>query len=389
MLKIVADENMAGVRELFSGLGELRCLPGRNLRSADVADADILLVRSVTRVDRALLAGSRVRFVGTATIGVDHLDLEWLRQQGIAVASAPGCNAASVVEYDLAALSLIHVRGGLDWDRARFGVVGLGNVGGLLARTLQAMGVEVMGCDPFAVCPGIRQTGLDALLEEASVILLHTPLTRDGEHPTWHLLDEGRLARLGHDRILLNAGRGECVDNDALSGMLASGAVSGGNVVLDVWENEPSPEVRLLEQVALATPHIAGYSVEGKWRGTDMVRRALLAFLGREPDPVAIPAGGGEPLRLDESGWPGLCRLVLDAYPVWRDDRDMRSAMAAADPDARKRGFDRLRKEYWPRHEFGAREVRVAPGVDRATRDRARAMGFRVAEGRADHENLR
>ena len=338
-LEMIADENMALVKELFSDLGELTCLPGRSISPKDVAEADVLLVRSVTRVDAALLAGSRIRFVGTATIGTDHLDLPWLSRAGIVTASAPGCNARSVVEYVVAALFDFWRRDRLDWDRRVFGVVGLGNVGARLARTLQGLGLKVVGCDPFVSHPDIRQLPLDELLGEADVLSLHTPLTKGGSHPTWHLFDDRRLKALRKNTILINTGRGDVVDNAALLRVLREGLLEGSDVALDVWENEPGIDPELLQTVAIGTPHVAGYSQEGKWQGSQMVRDALCHFLGKPSGltPQAEPLADVGSLRMSGTGWQALAGLVASVYPLRRSGSiaRIRSALVVSkqDPD--------------------------------------------------------
>lgn len=380
-VKIVADENMARVRELFGDLGELTCLPGRSISSEDVVDADVLLVRSVTRVDSALLAGSRIRFVGTATIGTDHLDLPWLSGAGIVTASAPGCNARSVVDYVLAALFDFWRRDRLDWDRRVFGVVGLGNVGARLARTLQGLGLKVVGCDPFVSHPDIRQLPLDELLAEADVLSLHTPLTHGGRYPTWHLFDDRRLRSLRKNTILINTGRGDVVDNKALLRLLREGLQDGSDVALDVWENEPGIDPELLRAVAIGTPHIAGYSQEGKWQGSLMVREALCRFLGK-PSGLPLrsePLAEDRPLLMSETGWLALAGLVESAYPLLRDDAALREVMSASGAPDRKSGFDGLRKNYGRRREFSAWRVQTASPPDALTLSRLQALGFKLS----------
>ncbi|HEX5276905.1 MAG TPA: 4-phosphoerythronate dehydrogenase [Fluviicoccus sp.] len=377
-MRIVADENLAGVRELFGGVGTLVTLPGRSIGAGDVADADILLVRSVTTVNAALLHESRVRFVGSATIGTDHLDTDWMDSRGIAWAAAPGCNASSVVNYVIAALFRLWDEGRLDWNECIFGVVGLGNVGGLLAHTLQGMGLRVLGCDPFTRCPGVEQVDIDELIVRAGVLSLHTPLTRSGPHPTHHLFSLSRLQQLA-GKILINSGRGAVVDNRALQALISTGEIDPGGIVLDVWENEPDINRELLAKVRLGTPHIAGYSQEGKWKGSLMVRDALLRFLGCAAEPVP-PAVGTlrECLSLDPaSGWAGLAMLVDSVYSVQRDHDDLcRELLLNGKPAS---AFDDLRKHYRPRREFSSFDVSLVSGPDVRLRACLQALGFHVA----------
>ena len=217
---IVADENMALVRQFFGHLGTLSCVAGRQMSSQQVSAANVVLVRSVTPVNAALLAGSRVRFVGSATIGADHLDQDWLTAQGIVFTTAPGCNARSVVDYVLTALVHLSQQQAFDLSGRVLGVVGLGNVGYLLARVGQALGLRVLGCDPWVNRTDIEQVSLAQLLREADIVSLHTPLIRDGEHPTFHLLNAANLPTLQPGTILLNCGRGAVIDNQALLAFL-------------------------------------------------------------------------------------------------------------------------------------------------------------------------
>ncbi|HCL42231.1 MAG TPA: 4-phosphoerythronate dehydrogenase, partial [Pseudomonas sp.] len=259
-MHIVADENIPLLDAFFAPLGRITRLPGRQISHQDLTDADALIVRSVTRVDPQLLAGTPVRFVGTCTIGTDHLDLPGLAAAGVTVASAPGCNARGVVEYVLSCLLTLSERTGLDWRTRRVGIVGVGEVGGRLAQTLTALGVECLLCDPPRAARGEGGFApLDQLLTECDVISCHVPLTRTGADATWHLLDAGRLVALRPGAWLINSSRGPVIDNHALKAVLAERADL--QVALDVWEQEPQVDCALLQRCALGTPHIAGYSL--------------------------------------------------------------------------------------------------------------------------------
>ncbi|MGE8310635.1 MAG: NAD(P)-dependent oxidoreductase, partial [Pseudomonas protegens] len=214
---IVADENIPLIEEFFAGFGEIRRFPGRAIDRATVEQADVLLVRSVTQVDRQLLEGSPVRFVGTCTIGTDHLDLEHFQQAGITWSSAPGCNARGVVDYVLGSLLTLAEIEGVDLAQRCYGVVGAGEVGGRLIEVLRGLGWNVLVCDPQRqAAEGGDYVSLEQLLERCDVISLHTPLTKSGQDSTWHLLDRQRLNRLRHGTWLINAARGPVVDNQAL-----------------------------------------------------------------------------------------------------------------------------------------------------------------------------
>lgn len=370
-MKILADENIPLLPEFFAGFGQLVTRPGRVLTMADVADADILLVRSVTTVGRQLLQGSRVRFVGTATIGTDHLDLPWLAQAGIAVAAAPGCNARAVAEYVLAALVELCPQAP---QGQILGVVGLGNVGLQVATLMAGLGWRVLGCDPFVTHPGIEQVPLGTLLAEADIVSLHTPLTRSGPHPTWHLLGAAELALLKPQALLLNAGRGAVIDNAALLRALQDGRL---RAVLDVWEGEPTLLPGLLDRVALGSPHIAGYSLDGKWRGTQQVYEALCQFLGQSPglryqDFVPELAGPAQPLPAGDY-WPTVRAAVRLACDIRRDDAALRRVQGQERPDL---GFDELRRHYPARREFAAHRLSLPAG--HGARSALAGLGFRL-----------
>lgn len=352
---IVADENMPLVRELFSSLGEIRTLPGRSIDADAVRNANILLVRSITRVDRELLDDSRVRFVGSATIGTDHLDIDYLNARGIAYANAPGCNATAVVEYVLSCFAAIEGLFERLMTRSSVGIIGLGNVGSKLCVRLQALGIQCIGYDPYLSNDSTMPLAALNTVLQSDVICCHTPLTRNGKYPTWHMLDGETLMRMRSDTILINAGRGAVIDNAALPQWLSQHPQA--RVLLDVWEHEPLIDADLLKQVSIATPHIAGYSLDGKWAGTRMVFTACCEFLGRSAPALAQPLSEALPsISLDaELPNTGLMRAAIQAvYDVRGDDERMRAAMRNCEFTETARAFDELRKNYPERREFGA-----------------------------------
>jgi erythronate-4-phosphate dehydrogenase len=344
-MKIVADENMPLVREMFSPYGEVVTYPGRELTSEHVWDADVLLVRSVTLVNSSLLEGSRVKFVGSATIGVDHVDQHYLAQRGICFASAPGCNANSVVQYVLSVLFTLRP----DWMGQTVGIVGCGNVGGRLYQVLTELGVNCRCYDPFLTKEQIPDwVSFDDILQ-SDVLCLHTPFTTEGAFPTYHLFDEAVLAQLSSKVLLINAGRGAVVDNAALLRLLPD---KSWQVALDVWEPEPDIALALLEQVDIGTPHIAGYSADGKVNGTGMIRDAFCTWQGQGvPETDLRP---DQPLQVTAAC---LAEAVLATYNVAEEDLRMRQALLAesiglAESTDVPSVFDRLRKTYPQRLEF-------------------------------------
>lgn len=391
-MRILADENIPLLEHFFAGFGDLRRLPGRTLSAADVRDADVLLVRSVTQVNEALLAGSRVRFVGTATIGTDHVDLDYLQRAGIAFASAPGCNAGSVVEYLLSCLTLFAERRQVsDWRQLSVGIVGAGNVGGRLWRCLTQLGFCVKVTDPplatrlqstadqLPECMP-EYTSLEQVLA-CDIITLHTPLTRDGSCPTWHLLDERQLARLGGHQLLVNTSRGAVIDCAALKARLA--LPDAPTVVLDVWEGEPQVDADLAHGIWLMTPHIAGYSLEGKVRGTEMIYQALCRHLAVKREKTLQECLPDAPLQRLAFSQVATSEALFTAIRVCYDPRDDDAALRQllqANPADAALGFDRLRRTYRQRRAFSSLELQFAASSGALARQ-AGVLGFRVASG--------
>ncbi|EOL9020909.1 4-phosphoerythronate dehydrogenase PdxB [Cronobacter dublinensis] len=370
-MKILVDENMPYARELFSRLGEVKAVPGRPIPQAELDDADALMVRSVTPVNRALLEGKNVRFVGTATAGTDHVDEDYLQAAGVAFSAAPGCNAIAVVEYVFSALLMLAERDGFALADRTVGIVGVGNVGSRLQARLEALGIRTLLCDPPRADRG--DSGdfrtLDELVREADILTFHTPLFKDGPYKTMHLADEALIARLKPGAILINACRGPVVDNAALLARLEAGQAL--SVVLDVWEPEPELNTALLKRVDIGTAHIAGYTLEGKARGTTQVFEAYSQFLG-EAQQVALatllppPEFGRVTFQgpLDQAA---LKRLVHLVYDVRRDDAPLRRVAGVPGE------FDKLRKNYQERREWSSLYVQCD---DAAAAELLQKLGF-------------
>lgn len=381
-MKIVVDENMPLVDEFFADMGDIVRLPGRAISAPDLAGADLLLVRSVTRVDAALLAGARPRFVGSATIGTDHVDTALLAARGIPFAAAPGCNARAVGDWVIATVLRHAATAGRRPGSLCLGVVGCGNTGRAVVAHARALGMRVLACDPLlapeALPGGVEPHALGSLLELADVVTLHVPLVQAGPHATRHLLDAGRLAR-GRWELLVNAARGPVVDNAALLALLEGPAGAGRRVALDVWEAEPAVPPALLARTWQASPHVAGYSQEGKWRGTAMLYEAACRALGCPPQRTlaGVLAARGE--QAGELAWQGsLAATVLAACDLAGDDARLR-AVVTDDAAATAQAFDCLRRDYPVRREFGHWRITAAP---REARGLLAALGFGVDQER-------
>ncbi|MES2604138.1 MAG: 4-phosphoerythronate dehydrogenase [Pseudomonadota bacterium] len=377
-MRILADENIMLVREHFSPFGEVQTVAGRSITSALASECDALLVRSVTKVDRQLLAGSRCGFVASATSGIDHVDVDGLAAAGIKVAWAPGGNAISVVDYVFSVLAVLSLAGKKDWQQSSFGIIGCGQIGSVLADRLLALGLSVKIHDPFLsaehrLAPHFCSLN-DALQQR--VITLHVPLTRDGAWPTHHMLTEAALALISPDALLINAARGGVVDNQLLLRWLQTRPQQ--QLVLDAWENEPAISLDLLRQVNLGTPHIAGYSQEGKLRGTQMILQAFQQHFGLSTAAVAAESAQRtvlKPLSTDNAALQ-LNQLLVAAYDVRGDHGAMLQLLSSSSAVA---DFDRLRKQYPIRHEFSGFAVSVRqllPSVKKT----AAVMGFAVTD---------
>ncbi len=355
-MKIIADENIPFAAECFSSLGDVTILSGRDITSSAVRDADVLIVRSITKVDEKLLNGSSVKFVGTATIGFEHIDVEYLNQKKIGFASAPGSNANSVAEYVIAALLEIARKHRLSLEGKSIGIMGVGNVGSKVVQKCGALDMKLFLNDP----PLQRQTSDKKYLPledlfGCDIITLHTPLTFEGIDKTYHLADEKFFKSLKSGCLFINTARGAVTDSAALKAAIKSGIVKAS--VLDVWENEPDIDIELLEMVDVATPHIAGYSLDGKIAGMIMIYQAACKFFGLpvekhiddflpKPD---IPQLIIENNLSDEQE---ILRLtVKKIYDITKDDAGLRRIL---DLPKNKRPFifDRLRKTYPVRREF-------------------------------------
>jgi len=376
MIRIVADDRIPFLRGALEEAASMSYLPGSEIRQPDLKDAECLITRTRTRCDRALLEHTGIRMIASATIGFDHIDTEYCRKEGIRWTSAPGCNASSVQQYMVSVLLHLALRMGFDLGDRTLGVVGVGHVGSLVAGAAESMGMNVLLNDPprQRAEGGALFTGLDRLLEEADIITLHVPLNRGGRDNTAGMADRRFMERVRKGTILINTSRGEVVDESSLLEGIRKGWLAGA--VLDVFAGEPAINRDLLDVITLGTPHIAGYSLDGKAGGTTMAVRAVSRFFQLGLDrwsPPHIPPPDSSGIRADASGkdiGTLLWEVYSQTYDVTGDDRRLRE-----DPGA----FEMLRGTYPPRREPPAWTLRLRGGTSGSVR-MFRDLGFNVIQ---------
>jgi erythronate-4-phosphate dehydrogenase len=352
MLKLIVDENIAFADKAFNQFGSVSLVPGREISNSILRNADVLIVRSITNVNAELLINSSVKFIGTATIGTDHIDLDYLSKNKIAFADAKGCNAYSVAEYVFAALLNLSVQLDFRLNEKSIGIVGVGNVGSKATAFAEALGMKVLLNDPPLKRKGDNRNfvDLDEILK-CDIITIHTPLNLNGIDKTYHLFNYENLNKLKDGAILINSSRGAVINN---SDLLNSIKTKKLRVILDVWENEPDINIELLKNVLIGTPHIAGYSYEGKVNGTKMIYDSLCEFLGMEKTfSFNLPAPLNSNLRFNKSDKieTSLKNLVSNIYSIKNDDIKMRK-MIMMENHKRIKHFDLQRKNYPKRREF-------------------------------------
>jgi erythronate-4-phosphate dehydrogenase len=352
---IVADQNIPQIKSAFSTLGHVELLQGREITRGHLRDCQCLLVRTVTTIDKNLLHNTPVKFIGSATIGTDHVDLDYLKQQGITFSNAAGCNAEAAAEYVISGIFSLSQQKNFDPFTRKAGIIGCGNVGSNLLKKLQALGIEVLVCDPPQAEQGdttIDYVDFDTIVSECDLISLHVPLTHKGRYPAHHLFNQRSLSLLKKDCLLINAARGPVVDNQALSGVITQRPDL--ITFLDTWENEPNLSRRLLEKVDLATPHIAGYSVEGRLRGTQMILDAACRHFNKTnhwkmSDQLPEPENIGRIEASDNLNF--WQQLFQKHHDIWQDNLALKNTSELNDPDFAQH-FDSLRKVYPNRLEY-------------------------------------
>lgn len=341
MMRLVVDDKIPYIRPALARLtSDVAYIDGSNITAADVRCADALIVRTRTLCDEALLGGSSVSFIATATIGYDHLDTGYLQRAGIAWTNCPGCNAGSVAQYVRSTLILL-LRDGIVRPTATIGIVGCGHVGSRVVEVARSLGLHVMVCDPPLAAAGSSavdcSSTMERLARECDIITLHVPLTREGPYATYHLVDAAFLSSLRPGTVIINTSRGAVVDSEALLAALDCGRV--GAAVIDTWENEPHISRALLRRAYIGTPHIAGYSADGKVNADNMV----LAALCRHFNIGSVPRVTAPQLQLSAPLPPyGTDDYYLSLYNPMDDSLRLKNDPAA---------FERLRGSYPLRRE--------------------------------------
>ncbi len=357
MLNILIDENIAFAKNVFSTLGKLTLLPGREITPNTTKEKDVLIVRSITEVDEKLLEKSNVKFVGTATIGVDHLDTDYLKSKDIFYCNAPGSNSYSAAEYVLVSLLNLAVKHNFKLKDKSIGIIGVGNIGSKVETFTKALGMKVLLNDP----PLKDKTNDDKYLPlkealSADIITIHVPYTKKGKYKTYHLFDYNILNNLKTGTVLINTSRGSVVDNYVLTNILDNKKLI---TVLDVWENEPEINLNLLEKVDIGTPHIAGYSLDGKINGTKVIYEQLCNFLCQKPIwQIEIPAISSNEIHFNykDSIEKTLLSIINNVYNI-KDDHSSLLKMLSSNNNF----FDGLRKNYKIRREFFNYYVLIVP----------------------------
>ena len=373
-MKIIIDDKIPYIRGAFESVAEVVYLPGSKTTPEIAKDADAIVTRTRTICNEKLLSGSSVKFIATATIGFDHIDIEYCDAAGIRWTNAPGCNSKSVEQYIASTLMVLAERKKLQLKDLCIGVVGVGNVGSKVARVANLLGMRVLLNDP----PRQRAEGsaafvsLQQVMLEADIITLHVPLNMKGDDATYHLGNETFLSGLKRKPILINSCRGEVVETNAVKSALNSGQISA--FVCDCWENEPDIDLELLAMTELATPHIAGYSKDGKATGTQMSVQAISKFFGLGLDnwqATGVELPGNPTIELDGAGLSEqqiIAKAILATYDIRNDDQDFRESTEK---------FEQLRGDYPTRREFPAFTI-VAKNIGSETMEILQKLGFNL-----------
>ena len=352
-MNITADENIPYVHDAFSSLGTVKTLNGRSIQQQHLQQTDILLVRSISNVNKSLLEDTPVKFVASATAGFNHIDLDYLSSNNIGFARAPGSNAISAAEYVFAGICLWSLKEKKSLANLSIGIVGAGNVGSRVKRLCESVSMHCIINDPPLEKEKSSKFKFSSLEEalDCDIVTLHTPLSYDGEHPTFRLLNHKRINQIKEETLFINASRGEVVEEPALLSRMNQ--QNDLTLILDVWENEPKINPEMLKHTLIGTPHIAGYSIDGKIRGTEMIYHAVCDYLNVKPEWSADNIDFGDNIKslLKLSSTKDQRHQVLKAYNICDDNDKLRKILT--DPAlASGEYFDSLRKNYPARREY-------------------------------------
>lgn len=375
-MKIIIDDKIPYIKGALEPFAEVIYLSGSKTTAEVVKNADALITRTRTICNKKILEGSKVKFIATATIGFDHIDTDYCKSAGIEWTNAPGCNAESVNQYISSALCSYSIRKKFDLKDKTIGIVGVGQVGSRIAKTCEKLGMKVLLNDP----PRKRKEGpldfvsLKTIQEKADIITFHVPLNQKGEDATYHLVNENFLQNLKKDPLIINSCRGDVFDSEAVYNAIEAGDISG--LIIDCWENEPKLDLDLLNHSDYGTPHIAGYSKDGKANGTKMSVQAVSRFFNLGIDdwkPTGVELPENTIIELDGNQrreYPILAEAILSTYDIESDDDALRDAPHI---------FEQLRGDYPVRREFGSYSVR-AKNIELETLEKLKNLGFSIED---------
>lgn len=374
-MKLIVDDKIPFIRGVLEPFFNIEYMEGSDIRNKHLIDVDGLIIRTRTKCNKSLLEGSGVKAIATATIGFDHIDTNYCEQKNIKWFNASGCNSSSVKQYIASTLVFLAKKHGFSLEDRTIGIIGVGNVGRKVLRITESLGMRVVLNDPPRQraensCAFISMEGI---LRETDIITLHVPLNYEGEDKTYHMVDAEFLDKVNPGTVIINTSRGEVVDNNALKYSLKNGNVTGA--VLDVWENEPDIDQSLLNLVDLATPHIAGYSQDGKANGTAMSVDAIcnffnIPFTGWYPESVPLPSDNK--IIVDCNGKNNteiLSECMINTYNVETDDIMLRQNI---------RNFEKNRGNYPVRREYGSYEVKLLNAGDEEIYLILKNLGFKM-----------
>ena len=350
-MKIVIDDKIPFIKGILEPFAEVEYLKGSEIRRKDLSEADALIVRTRTKCTKELLEGTAVKFIATATIGSDHIDTEWCNANNIKWTNAPGCNSGSVMQYLTAAILHLADKHNFNLSEKTLGVIGVGNVGKKVVEMASALGMKVLQNDPprELVEGSTNFSSLYEVISQSDIITLHVPLTLTGEFQTFHLANNHFFSALKKGSFFINTSRGQVCNEKSLKNAIENKLLA--DCVLDVWETEPDPDLRLLEHCEIATPHIAGYSLDGKFNATTMVVKTLSQFFEITPNLPsisALPSPINKEIKLSDlklNAKNPIANVIFKTYPIWEDSKRLKK-----DPS----GFEEQRGNYQARREFGA-----------------------------------